>query len=164
MSSDSSSIDIFGLLSKDSSIKTEDEENKKRRQELLEPTGVKEFFKEGKISINKFTCIGGQCKLCIEVCPTNALYWGSGEVGIIDDLCVYCGACVVHCMVDDCIKVERIREDGTTEQFSKLKDVVVNQDKDNGKKRFERVKSNAVLLRRICKIDNNKIVERKTIC
>ena len=39
---------------------------------------------------------------------------------------------------------------------------MVTQDKDNGKKRFERVKSNAVLLRRICKIDNNKIVERKT--
>ena len=45
---------------------------KKRRQELLEPTGVKEIFKEGKISINKFTCVGGQCRLCVKACPTNA--------------------------------------------------------------------------------------------
>ena len=53
-----SSIDIFGLLSKDSC--EAEEEKKKRRQELLETTGVKELFKEGKIDINKFTCVGGQ--------------------------------------------------------------------------------------------------------
>ena len=101
-----------------------EEEKKKRRKELLEPTGVKEIFKEGKISINKFTCVGGQCKFCIKACPTNALYWGTGEVGIIEDLCVYCGACVLNCMVDDCIKIERKREDGTIEKFSKPSDVI----------------------------------------
>ncbi|MCW4002851.1 MAG: hypothetical protein NWE95_02935 [Candidatus Bathyarchaeota archaeon] len=134
---DSSAFDIFGLLSED----TEEKAKKKRRQELLEPTGVKEIFKDGKISINKFTCVGGQCKLCIKACPTNALYWTASGVGITEDLCVYCGACVLCCMVDDCIKVERKREDGKTERFSKPKDVIMLEEKINAKKRFERVKS-----------------------
>ena len=130
----SSNVDIFGLLSVD-----KEEEKKKRRKELLASTGVQEFFPEGKMSIDKRTCWGVECKLCIEKCPTNALYWKTGEVGIVDDLCVYCGACVLCCMVDDCIKVERKREDGTTERFSKPKDVVKVQDKINAKKRFQRV-------------------------
>ena len=131
----SSNVDIFGLLSVD-----KEEEKKKRRQELLASTGVKEFFPEGKMSINKRTCWGVECKLCIEKCPTNALYWKAGEVGIVEDLCVYCGACVLCCMVDDCIKVERKREDGETERFSKPREVVKTQDKINAKKRFQRVK------------------------
>lgn len=134
---DSSAFDIFGLLSED----TEEKAKKKRRQELLEPTGVKELFKEGKISINKFTCVGGQCKLCIKACPTNALYWTASGVGITEDLCVYCGACVLCCMVDDCIKVERKRENDKTERFSKPRDVIMLEEKLNAKKRLERVKS-----------------------
>src|SRR5450756_2025564 len=129
-----SSVDIFGLLSEDSGNASTDAEKKKRRQELLEPTGIKELFKEGSISINKFTCVGGQCKLCIKACPTNALYWKTGEVGIIDDLCVYCGACVLNCMVDDCIKVERKRDDGKMERFSKPKDVIMLEEKVNAQK------------------------------
>jgi len=132
-----SNVDIFGLLSED----TDEKQKKKRRQELLEPTGVKELFKEGKITINKFTCVGGQCKICIKICPTNALYWKTGEVGITEDLCVYCGACVLNCMVDDCIKIQRKREDGTTERFSKPKDVIQLQEKLNAQKRCERVKA-----------------------
>ena len=109
-----SAIDIFGLLSEEPPKPPNPaEEKKKRRQELLGPTGVKERFKEGSLSINKYTCLGVQCKLCVKVCPTNALYWSSGEVGIIEDLCVYCGACVLNCMVDNCMKIERKREDGT---------------------------------------------------
>jgi ferredoxin len=131
----SSNVDIFGLLSVD-----KDEEKKKQRKELLASTGVKEFFPEGKICIDKRTCWGVECKLCIEKCPTNALYWKTGEVGIVEDLCVYCGACVLCCMVDDCIKVERKREDGKTESFSKPNEVVKVQDKINAKKRFQRVK------------------------
>jgi NAD-dependent dihydropyrimidine dehydrogenase PreA subunit len=132
----SSNVDIFGLLSVDK----EAEAKKKQRKELLAATGVKEFFEEGKISIDKRTCWGLECKLCIEKCPTNALYWKTGEVGIVEDLCVYCGACVLCCMVDDCIKVERKREDGKTERFSKPMEVVKAQDKVNVKKRFQRVK------------------------
>ena len=132
----SSNVDIFGLLSVDK----EAEAKKKQRKELLASTGVQEFFEEGNISINKRTCWGLECKLCIEKCPTNALYWKTGEVGIVEDLCVYCGACVLCCMVDDCIKVERKREDGKTERFSKPMEVVKAQDKVNVKKRFQRVK------------------------
>ena len=132
-----SNVDIFGLLSEDSP----EQAKKKRRQELLEPTGVKELFKEGKISVNKYTCDGVQCKLCVKACPTNALYWKSGEVGIIEDLCVYCGACVLSCMVDDCIKIERKREDGKVECFSKPKDVIMLGEKVNGKRRLDRVRA-----------------------
>ena len=134
-----STCDIFGLMSEETP--NPEEEKKRRRKELLEPTGVKELFKEGKIKINKFTCVGGQCRLCIKACPTNALYWGTGEVGVIDDLCVYCGACVLNCMVDDCIKIERKREDGTVEKFGKPQDVINLNQTINSKKRLERVTS-----------------------
>jgi ferredoxin len=130
----SSTIDIFGML-----LEKEEDAKKKRREELLAASGVKEFFAEGKIRINKRTCWGLECKLCIKACPTNALYWKTGEVGIVDELCVYCGACVLSCMVDDCIRIERKREDGKVERFSKLKDVVKLQEKINAKKRCERV-------------------------
>ena len=129
------SVDIFGLL-----LEKDDKGAKsKQREELLASSGVKDYFPEGKISINKRTCWGLECKLCIKACPTNALYWKAGEVGIIQDLCVYCSACVLSCMVDDCIKIERKREDGEIERFSKLKDVVKTEDKINTKKRRQRV-------------------------
>jgi ferredoxin len=138
---------IFDLMNEDEAAVSEEEERKQRRKELIEPTGVKELFKDGKISINKFTCVGGQCKLCIKACPTNALYWGTGEVGIIDDLCVYCGACVANCMVDNCIKVERTREDAMVEKFGNIKDIVKLQNKLNGRKRVARVKAANVTVR-----------------
>jgi ferredoxin len=132
-----SDVDIFGLLLEDSP----EQAKKKRRKELLEPTGVKELFREGNISINKYTCEGVQCKLCVKACPTNALYWKTGEVGIIEDLCVYCGACVLKCMVDNCIKIERKREDGKIERFSNTRDLIMLGEKVNEKKRFDRVKA-----------------------
>jgi ferredoxin len=141
----SSSVDIFDLLS-DSGEKAK----KKRREELLASSGVKEFFAEGSISVDKRTCHGLECKLCIKACPTNALYWKAGEVGVVEDLCVYCGACVLSCMVDDCIKVERKREDDTKEKFSKPKDVITLQNKINAKKRFERVKEVFPTAREYC--------------
>jgi len=128
-------IDIFGLLSE----KEDKGTKKKQREELLASSGVKDYFAEGKISINKRTCWGLECKLCIKACPTNALYWKTGEIGITHDLCVYCGACVLSCMVNDCIIIERKREDGQVERFSKLKDVLKTEDKINSKKRLQRV-------------------------
>ena len=137
MSKESSSgVDIFGLLSESG----EKAEKKKRRKELLESSGVEDFFAEGGIRVDKRTCHGLECRLCIKACPTNALYWKSGEVGVVEDLCVYCGACVLSCMIDDCIKVERKREDGKTERFSKPRDVLKLEHSINAKKRFERVK------------------------
>ena len=139
----------FDLMDEESESQVDEEtEKRQRRKELLEPTGVKELFKEGKIDINKFTCVGGQCRLCIKACPTNALYWGTGKVGVIEDLCVYCGACVLNCMVNDCIKVERKRDDGKVERFSKPSDVIKIAERQNSQKRFERVKTNAATMRR----------------
>jgi ferredoxin len=134
----SSGVDIFNLLS-GSEEKEEKSDKRKQREELLEPTGVKDIFREGKISINKYTCVGVQCKLCVKACPTNALYWKTGEVGITEDLCVYCGACVLSCMVDDCIKISRKRENGKTERFGKTRDVMVLANCLNGEHRFQRV-------------------------
>ena len=131
----SSSVDIFSLLSDN-----EEKAKKKQREELLASSGVKEFFEEGSISVNKRTCHGLECKLCIKACPTNALYWKAGEIEVVDDLCVYCGACVLSCMVDDCIKITRKREDGKVEKFSKPKDVIALENGINAKKRFERIR------------------------
>ncbi|NLE04232.1 MAG: hypothetical protein GX638_05440 [Crenarchaeota archaeon] len=139
---DSSSYDIFGLLSDNKEKTTEEKKRdilKKQREELLAPTSVKDIFPEGTISVDMRTCVGVQCKLCIKVCPTNALFWQSSGVGIIDDLCVHCGACVLVCMVDDCIKITRKREDGTEEKFSKASDVIALSNEVNAKKRFDRV-------------------------
>lgn len=139
----------YELMDEESSEQVDEEaEKQQRRKELIDPTGVKDLFKEGKIKINEFTCVGGQCKLCIKSCPTNALYWGTGKVGITEDLCVYCGACVLNCMVDDCIKVERKRDDSKVERFSKPSDVIKIAERSNSQKRFERVKANAATMRR----------------
>lgn len=132
----SSSSDIFQLL-----VETAEKEKRQRRTELLSPLGVKEFFVDGGISINKFTCLGVECKLCIKACPTNALFWKKGEVGITKELCIYCGACVLSCMVDNCIKVWRKRENGEVESFSTPRDFTILQNSINAEKRIKRVKS-----------------------
>jgi len=112
MSGEQRSLDIFQMLRESA--------KKKRREEkarLLESLGLREYFEEGSIRINMRICKGVDCRLCIEACPTNALYWGHGEVGAVEDLCVYCTACVLSCIVDDCIQVTRKRPDGKTESY-----------------------------------------------
>jgi ferredoxin len=121
---ESSSADIFDLL-----LETSKSKEKKKRKELLEASGVKEFFDEGNIEIDMKTCRGVECKLCIKACPTKALYWRAGEVGITRELCVYCAACVLNCIVDDCIRVRRKRQDGVVEVFSKSSDVLALQNR-----------------------------------
>lgn len=131
-----SSLDIFQLLEE-----TAEKERKKQREELLAPLGIKEFFADGSITINKRTCQGVECKLCIEACPTNALFWKAGEVGIIKNLCIYCGSCVLNCIVDDCIKIVRKRLTGETESFSTPREFTILQHNIDTKKRFERVQN-----------------------
>ena len=128
-----SSADIFQLLTK-----ATEKEKKKRRLELLTPLKLKDFFIEGSITINKKTCRGIECKLCIKGCPTNALFWRAGEIRIVEELCISCGACVLSCIVDDCIKIARKRSTGEVESFSKPKDFITLQHSINAKKRFER--------------------------
>lgn len=129
--------DIFSLL-----VETSEREKRRRREELLAPLGVKEFFVSGTITIDKRTCKGVECKLCIKACPTNALFWkSSGEVGITEELCIYCGACVLNCIVDDCIKITRKRENGEIERFSTPRAFTMLEHGVNAKKRVERVRA-----------------------
>jgi len=132
---ETTSVDIYGLLL-EASLK----QRRAKREQLLKSMGVKEFFEEGSIRIDMKTCKGVECKLCIKACPTNALYWKAGEIGVAEELCVYCMACVLNCMVDDCILVERKRQNGENEWFSKPSDVVALWERLNTKKRTEAVK------------------------
>jgi ferredoxin len=128
---------IYDLL-----LGAEQRKKKKLREELLRAVGLsEEFFEEGTITIDKFTCKGAECKLCIEECPTNALYWDSGEVKIEEDLCIYCGACVLPCIVDDCIKIIRKRKNGKVEKFSTPREVVLLMSRRAVEKRGENLKS-----------------------
>jgi Fe-S-cluster-containing dehydrogenase component len=130
------SSDIFSLL-----VETSEKERRKRREELLAPLGVKEFFVGGSITIDKRTCKGVECKLCIKACPTNALFWrATGDVGITEELCIYCGACVLNCIVDNCIKITRRRENGEIEKFSTPRAFTILEHGINAKKRLERVR------------------------
>jgi len=136
-SSGSTVSDIFSLL-----VEAGQKEKQKRRQELLAPLGVKEFFVDGRITIDKRTCKGVECKLCIKACPTNALYWRStGEVGITEELCIYCGACVLNCIVDNCIRIMRKRENGEIERFSTPRAFTMLEHNINARKRLERVRA-----------------------
>jgi ferredoxin len=140
--SEEQNVNIFDLLSEASEAEEKKEEKpKSRRAELLEPMGIEDCFEEGSIKIDMRTCRGIECNLCVKACPTSALYWKAGEIGIIEDLCIHCTACVVNCIVDDCIQVTRKRPDGKTESFSNPKDVLELQCNINSKKRKDRVES-----------------------
>jgi len=135
--SEKQNVNIFDLLSEEVS----EEKPKSRRAEFLEPMGIKDFFEEGSIKIDLRICRGIECNLCVKACPTNALYWKAGEIGIIEDLCIHCTACVANCMVDNCICVTRKRPDGKTESFCNAKDVCVLLRNINLIKRRDRLKS-----------------------
>ncbi|MGQ9459947.1 MAG: 4Fe-4S binding protein [Candidatus Bathyarchaeaceae archaeon] len=136
---DNSSANIYELLLEASEKKKR--EKKEKRTELLKSMGVQEYFEEGNIKIDMKTCRGIECNLCVEVCPTNALYWKAGEIGIVEDLCVYCTACVFNCVVDNCIQVTRKRPNGKIEKFSTPRDVLTLLNNTGSGKRSERVKS-----------------------
>ena len=128
--------DMYQLL-----LESSEKQRKNNRTRLLEQLKVKEFFEEGSIRIEARTCQGLECELCIKACPTKALYWQDGRVGILEDLCVYCGACVLCCIVDDCIRITRKRLDGKVESFSKPTDVIQLCNISNSRMRHRRVKA-----------------------
>ncbi len=111
------------------------------RTRLLQSMGIKENFVEGSIRINWKTCRGVECRLCIDACPTNALYWREGEVGIAEELCVFCVGCVGVCLIDDCIQVSRKRPSEEIESFSNAREVLILLHTINSKKAVERTKS-----------------------
>lgn len=128
--------DVFHLL-REASQKRE----RKERTRLLQSMGINENFVEGSVRINWKTCRGVECKLCIDACPTNALYWREGEVGIAEKLCVFCVGCVGVCLIDDCIQVSRKRPSGEIESFSNAREVLILLHTINSKKAVERTKS-----------------------
>lgn len=130
-----SNIDIFQMM-----FETKEKAKIRLREELLAPLGVEDLFLYGEVSINKSTCEGVECRLCIKACPTSALFWKAGEVRITRELCIYCGACVLSCMVDDCIKIVRRRMTGEIEKFSTPREFTSLQHNINTKKRCERVR------------------------
>ena len=131
-----SSVDIYKLL-----LEASEKKKKEKKAQLLQSVGVKEYFGEGNITINMKTCKGVECKLCIEACPSNALFWKAGEIGIVEDLCVFCAACVFSCIIDDCIQVSRKRPNGEIEKFSSPRDVLTLLRHINSRKTIDRVKS-----------------------
>lgn len=133
---DAKDIDIFQLLNVTSKRKERQE-----RQALLRELEVQDLFYDGTISINKQTCFGVECKLCIDVCPTHALYWAKGEVGIEKQLCVHCMACVFSCIIEDCITITRKRETGEDEVFSNIKSACTLLHEISLNKRIERIQS-----------------------
>jgi len=133
---ENSSVNIYDLL-----LQASEKEKKEKRAELLKSMGVKEYFEEGSIEIDMKTCKGLECNLCVEACPTNALYWRAGEIGIVEDLCVYCAACVFNCVVDNCIRVRRKRSNGEVEKFSTPRDVLTLLNNINSGKRRDRLRS-----------------------
>jgi len=131
-----SSVDIYQLL-----LEASKRRRREERAQLLQSVGVKEYFEEGSIRIDMRTCKGTECELCIKVCLTNALYWRSGEIGVVEDLCVFCGACVMNCIVDNCIQVTRRRPNGEMERFSTPEDVLTLLHSLNSRKRSKIVRS-----------------------
>ena len=106
---------------------------------MLKAVGVREFFEEGKVKVDMRTCKGVECELCIQVCPTKALYWKAGEIAVVDDLCVYCTSCVLNCMVDGCMEVMRKRNNGTVERFKTPAEVLALSGNINTEKRIGNV-------------------------
>jgi len=133
---ENSSVNIYDLL-----LQASEKEKKEKRAELLKSMGVKEYFEEGSVEIDMKTCKGLECNLCVEACPTNALYWKAGEIAIVEDLCIYCAACVFNCVVDNCIRVRRKRSNGKVEKFSTPKDVLTLLHNINSGKRLDRLRS-----------------------
>ncbi len=131
-------VDVFHLL-----LEASKKREKKERTGLLQSIGVEENFIEGDVQIDEKTCRGVDCRLCIDACPTNALYWREGEVGIAKELCVFCVSCVGVCLVDDCIQVNRKRPSGKVERFSNAREILTLLRNVNSAKAVERAESRA---------------------
>jgi len=82
-----------------------------------------DLFQNVSLTIDHATCRLGECRICIDKCPTNALFQQE-RVELIPELCVGCGGCVLLCMVPGCIKLVRVRKDtGQKETLTIPRDV-----------------------------------------
>ncbi|MEM1562438.1 MAG: 4Fe-4S binding protein [Candidatus Bathyarchaeia archaeon] len=66
---------------------------------------VRKIF-SGVIEVYNEKCPVG-CKNCVYQCPVGALYVDEdGKVYVLDDFCIYCGACVNVCPIDGAINIK----------------------------------------------------------
>jgi len=111
----------------------------RQRRKLLAAYGVADRFVEGTIAVDGRLCRGVECRLCVSACPTGALFWQNGKVAVVEELCIFCGACVLNCIVDDCIRITRKRANGEAESFSRPKDFVTLEHSVDAAKRLQKV-------------------------
>ena len=126
--------DIFSLL-----VEAEEKKRRSVREEVLGALGIEDLFARGSIHIDMQKCYGPQCDLCVKACPTSAIYWRGGRLIVQEEICIYCTACVLNCMIEGCIRVRRVRPDGRVEEYSSPRDVVCLQRAIAGLKAAEAV-------------------------
>lgn len=109
--------------------------DEKTLKELLKD--APDHYRYINLSIDHAICILGECRLCIDKCPTNAFYQKE-RVELIPELCVGCGACVLVCMVPGCIILTRERKDtGRKETLTTPKDVEKSLSALNKRKKLD---------------------------
>ncbi|MFW9917829.1 MAG: hypothetical protein ACFFGZ_19690 [Candidatus Thorarchaeota archaeon] len=88
-------------------------------EKMLAELNAPQLYDEINLAIDDPVCVRSQgCKLCVEKCPTKALYMGN-KVELIQELCIACGGCVRVCMVPGCITLTRRRKTtGRVDKFS----------------------------------------------
>lgn len=110
------------------------------RAEILRSMGItQQYFEEGSLKIDMSKCVGVECKLCVKACPTNALYWDEAKVKLEEDLCIYCSACVLNCIVDNCMVLTRRGGDGKVSRFSTSRGAVLINNSTASQKRKKAV-------------------------
>lgn len=113
-------------------------------KKMLEELNAPQLFDEIQLSIDDPVCVRSQgCRLCVDKCPTKALYMGN-KVELIQDLCIGCGGCVRVCMVPGCITLIRRRKStGRLENSSTPLDTQKIDAAENARKKY------ALILNRI---------------
>lgn len=88
-------------------------------KKMLEELNAIDYFADITLTIDDPICVRSQgCKLCVDKCPTKALYMGN-KVELIQELCIGCGGCIRVCMVPGCMTLTRRRKStGRMDKFS----------------------------------------------
>ena len=128
------------------SRKEQEKRSPKKQNALLRhkylSMAIVDIFLEGYLLIDMKLCKREECsKPCIEVCSTNALHWSKDGMVIFSELCMHCGACVLACEVENCMKITRKRSCGKVETLSSPKQVLTVHRNASTEKRRQRVKS-----------------------
>jgi len=56
---------------------------------------VKKPF-QGRLDLKRDLC-PNECRVCVEICPTDAIHWENDELVITTELCLFCSACQKVC-------------------------------------------------------------------